>query len=112
MAKTFKRLATRDVGPARVRIGAYTATGAGTQVIVIGMSVANKLASPVKVTLEHHDGVSYTLIVKEAVIAPGQSFAPVGEINKLILQAGDGIFATSDAVAGLDVVTSILEITA
>lgn len=110
MAETFKRLASRAVGTSRVRVGGYTVPAA-TKAIVIGMSVANILTDACTATLEHHDGTNYTLIAKGVSLAEGQSLAPVGEMNKLILETGDGLFVTSGTASGLDVVVSIVEIT-
>jgi hypothetical protein len=108
MPEVFKRLTARDIGTARVRIGGYTAPDA-TKVVVVGLTVANKLTAQVAADIEHHDGANYTFIAKGVAIQPGASLAPCGEMNKLVLEAGDGLFVKSDTAAGLDVVVSILE---
>lgn len=109
MPEVFKRLTSRDVGTARVRVGGYTAP-ASTKVIVLGMTVANKLAlGQVAADVEHHDGANYTLLAKGVALPAGSSLAPCGEMNKLVLEPGDGIFVKSDAAASLDVIVSILE---
>lgn len=110
MPEVFKRLTSRDVGTSRVRVGAYTVPAA-TKVIVLGMTVANKLTSQVAADIEHHDGTNYTLIAKAVPVAAGAVLAPCGEMNKLILETGDGIFVKSGTADGLDVIVSILEIT-
>jgi hypothetical protein len=109
MPEVFKRLTARDVGTSRVRIGGYT-VAAATKVIVLGMTVANKLAAQVAADVEHHDGANYTFIAKGVALPAGSSLAPCGEMNKLILEPGDGLFVKSDTAASLDVVVSILEI--
>lgn len=109
MAETFKRLTARAVGTTPTRVGDYTVPAA-TTAVVIGSSVANILAEAVTATVEHHDGTNSTAVAKDVSLAAGQSLAPSGEVNKIILQPGDGLFVTSDKAAALDVVISILEI--
>jgi hypothetical protein len=109
MAETFKRITSRGIGTTRTRVGGYTVP-VGATAIVIGTSIANFLDTNVKATFEHHDGGSYTVIAKNIGLTPGQSFAPSGEMNKIVMQAGDGLFVNSDTAAALDVVISILEI--
>lgn len=109
MAETFKRITSRGVGTTATRVGDYTVPAA-TTAIVIGMSVANVTAGAVKATVEHSDGANLTDIVKDVDLAVGQSLAPCGEMNKLVLEAGDGVFVTSSEASSLDVVIGILEI--
>lgn len=110
MAKTFRRLVSRGIGTADVRVGAYTVPVGGTAV-VIGMSIANAHASsPARATLRHHDGTAGAVIAA-ATLMPGDALAPAGEMNKLVLETGDGIFVQSSVAGSLDVVVSILEIT-
>lgn len=109
MAETFKRITSRGVGAAPTRVGDYTVP-AGTTAIVIGMSVANVTPDAVTGTVEHSDGTNLTAIVANVGIPTGQSLAPCGEMNKLILEAGDGVFVTSSEASSLDVVIGILEI--
>ena len=111
MAETFKRLVSRGVGTTRTRIGGYTVPS-GATAIVIGSSFANILTATVSASVEHHDGANYAAIAKAVELGAGQALAPSGEVNKLVLQTGDGIFATSGTAASLDCVISILEITA
>ena len=109
MPEVFKRLTSRDVGAARVRVGGYT-TPTSTKVIVLGMTVANKVAVQAAADIEHHDGAAYTFLAKGVALTAGSSLAPCGEMNKLILEPGDGLFVKSDTAASLDVIVSILEI--
>lgn len=110
MAETFKRIAQRGVGTGRTRVGGYTVPG-GATAIVIGSSFVNVTAATVAATVEHHDGTNYTALAKDVQLGAGQLLAPSGEVNKLVLQAGDGVFVTSSAAASLDCIISILEIT-
>lgn len=110
MPETFRRLTSRGVGTTATRVGGYTVPVDGVA-IVIGMSIANVLTSVVNATLQHSDGTNLTNIVAAVPLQPSQSLAPAGEVNKVVLQAGDGLFATSGTASGLDVLVSILEIT-
>ena len=110
MAENFRRLVQRGIGTTDTRVGGYT-VAADTKVVVIGMSIANAHASsPARATLRHHDGTNATIIAA-ATLMPGDALAPAGEMNKLVLETGDGIFVQSTVAASLDVVVSILEIT-
>lgn len=109
MAQSFKRLTSRAIGTAQTRVDNYTVPAA-TTAIIIGSSIANILSEAVTVTFEHHDGTNFTAIAKNVQLAAGQTLAPSGEINKVVLQAGDGLFVTSSTASSLDVVISILEI--
>jgi len=108
MPDVYRRLTSRNVGTARDRAGAYTVPAGGTA-LVIGMSVCNTTAAAVNASIEHHDGTNYTFIADLVPLAVAQTLAPIGEMNKLVLQAGDGVFVTSSAATSLDVVVSILE---
>ena len=109
MAEVFKRLTARGVGTSRVRIGGYTVPAA-TTAIVIGTSIANVTGDAAEVDFEHHDGTNYTALIKALSLGAGQTLAPAGEVNKIVLQAGDGLFVKSSTAASLDAVISILEI--
>lgn len=110
MAESFKRLTARAVGETRVRVGGYTVP-VGGRAIVIGTSIANVLDGTTSVTLEHHDGTNYTRLIKAVPLDTAQAFAPLGEMNKVVLEPGDGLFVTASVAASVDVLVSILEIT-
>ena len=107
--QTFKRLVQRNCGVTRVRVGNYTVPAA-TTAIVVGMSICNIIAASAQVTLDHDDGATPTRFIKAIPVTPAQTLAPLGEMNKLILETGDGIFVTSDTAAAFDVIVSILEL--
>lgn len=110
MPETYRTLTSRDVGTTRTRVGSYTAPS-GAQTIVIGLTVANKLTSTVKATIEHSDGTNFTFITDEIDLATGQTLAPLAELGKIVLPTGHGIFVTSNTATSLDVVMSLVEIT-
>jgi hypothetical protein len=111
MAERFDRLASRSVGTTRTRVGAYTVP-VNKAAIVIGSSIANRLDAEVTVTLEHGDGTAFTMIARAVTLAQGQTLAPSGEMNKLVLRAGDSLHVTASAADAVDAVISILEIDA
>ena len=114
MAETFKRLVARDVGTSAVLVGGYRVptTPPGAIAIVIGMTVANKLSNQsCSATVQHNDGTNSTLLAAPVTLAAGETFAPAGEMNKLVLQGNDGLFVTASSAAGLDVIVSVLEVT-
>lgn len=110
MPETFRRLTSRGVGTTATRVGGYTVPAGGVA-IVIGSSFANVTTGTVRATVEHSDGTNLTKIANAIEVASGQALAPLGEVNKIVLQAGDGLFVTSSAATSIDAVVSILEIT-
>ena len=108
MPDVYRRLTSKDVGTTRTRVGSYTVPVGGVAQ-VIGVSVANTASAAVAADLELFDGATYFFICDAVPLAVAQTLAPVGEMNKLVLQAGDGVFARSNTAASLDVIISILE---
>jgi hypothetical protein len=80
--------------------------------IVIGATFANVSAAAAKPVVELHDGTNYTAIIKSPSVQAGETLAPIGEANKIIIPAGGGVFLTSDTLGSIDAIVSILEITA
>jgi hypothetical protein len=108
MPDVYRRLTLKDVGTTRTRIGAYTVPAGGVAQ-VIGVTLCNTAASSINVDFELFDGTTYFFICDALPLAVAQTLAPVGQMNKLVLQAGDGVFARSSAATSLDVIVSILE---
>jgi hypothetical protein len=110
MANTFKRKISRAVGTSNTSIGSYTVPAA-TQVTVIGLTVANIANSIVTTSVLHHDGTNSTYIIKDANIPVGGTIVVVGGDQKLVLETGDSVRASSNSAAALDCIMSVLEIT-
>ena len=110
MANTFKRYASQNVGTSASTVGSYT-VGASTQTTLIGLTVANKIANTIAVDVEHYDGATATLIVKNAPVPVGGSLVAVGGDQKVVLETGDSIRVTSNYNNSADVLMSLLEIT-
>ena len=113
--QTFRRLTARSVGTSRVQLanaaGTPYAVPTGGKVIVIGMTIANKITtSDVNATFELYDGTNYTSILPKGLVPAGNSIGPCSEMNKLVAEANDQFFVTSDTATSLDVIVSILEI--
>ena len=109
MANTLKTVKTNAVSTTASTL--YTTPGA-TTTIVIGMTAANILsASNVDVDITLHDsaGDTGTHLVKSATIAPGGSLVPIGGDQKVIMETGYSMKATSSDSDSIDIIMSIVE---
>jgi len=81
----------------------------GQEVVLIGLSFANKESVNVTVTasLVKAD-TSTAFIVKDATILPGGALVAVGGDQKLVLEAGDSVVAYSSVANSVDVILSYL----
>ena len=105
MANTFKNYFGANV-TANTTI--YTA-GGGVSATIIGMSIANLTTSPVSCNVFVTASATDYYMVRNATIAVGGAFVPIGGDQKLVLEAADAIKVS--ATAGCDVILSVLEIT-
>ena len=109
MASAFKNRTLRAVGTSPTDIGA--AVAAGTEVTVIGLSLANVTGTGAKATVTVNDGTNTTHVVTDASLPAEASLVVVGGDMKLVLMTGDKIIVTSDSASSIDVHMSYLEIT-
>ena len=109
MANTFKIKTDTAVGTSAATI--YTCPSA-TQTTIIGLSVANIVASQitVDVQLENNDGDNIYL-VKAAPVPGGSALVVVGGDQKVVMEASDVLKVTTNTASSGDVALSILEIT-
>ena len=109
MANTFKIKTDTAVGTSAATI--YTCPSA-TQTTIIGLSVANIVASQitVDVQLENNDGDNIYL-VKAAPVPVGSALVVVGGDQKVVMEASDVLKVTTNTASSGDVAWSILEIT-
>ncbi len=109
MANTFKIKTDTAVGTSAATI--YTCPGS-TQTTIIGLSVANIVASQitVDVQLENNDGDNIYL-VKAAPVPVGSALVVVGGDQKVVMEASDVLKVTTNTASSGDVALSILEIT-
>lgn len=109
MANTFKSEVTEDIGTSAATI--YTAP-ASTTSIVIGLSLANIIATNITASVElvKNDSASTAvMIVKDAPVAVGGSLLVIGGNQKLVLQTGDFLRVTSSDNVSIDAVVSMME---
>ena len=109
MANTFKIKTDTAVGTSAATI--YTCPSS-TQTTIIGLSVANIVASQmtVDVQLENNDGDNIYL-VKAAPVPVGSALVVVGGDQKVVMEASDVLKVTTNTASSGDVALSILEIT-
>ena len=109
MANTFKIKTDTAVGTSAATI--YTCPSS-TQTTIIGLSVANIVASQitVDVQLENNDGDNIYL-VKAAPVPVGSAWGVVGGDQKVVMEASDVLKVTTNTASSGDVALSILEIT-
>ncbi len=105
---TLRKKVAGGVGTSAVDV--YTA-GSGIQATVIGMTVANIVASPVSasVIIYNAAGANTVHMVKEATVATGGTLIAIGGEQKLVLEAGDRVRVQMSAASSGDVILSILE---
>lgn len=109
MAEVFTSYANKDVGTSAATV---VTVGASTQCTIIGLSAANTSISPVTADVYFtRSSVNYYLI-KGATVPVGGALVIVGGDQKVVLLTSDVLKVVSSATASLDVVTSVLNITA
>jgi hypothetical protein len=114
MANTFLSETQIGVGTASVTI---LTCPASTQTTIIGLSVANTVASEIKVSvqLQAHFRTSgaedNVYLVKNAPIPVGGALVVVGGDQKVVMEPGDKITVVSDTASSADVLLSHLDIT-
>jgi len=109
MANTFKNKVAANIGTGGTTL--YTVPSA-TTATVIGLSVANTIASSINVDVQVTDtsaGVTIYLI-KDAIIAPYGNLVVVGGEQKMVLETTDVVTITSSASTSADAILSVLEI--
>jgi len=121
MANTFKNATFRGGAVnADVVSAVGTACPDGSQITIIGMTIANLVSDVISVGVKMTDNAGtpvLTWIVKDAPIATGGSLVVVGGDQKLCLEynsgstSGDQIQVVSNTANSIDVVVSYLEIT-
>lgn len=109
MANTFKNKVLASIGGTAQ---GYTVP-ASTTTTVIGMAIANRTTSTIKVNAEVVDtsaGVT-AYLVKDGIIAAGGNLVVVGGDQKVVLETTDILRVSSDTASSADVVISMMETT-
>jgi len=108
MATNFKNIIGKEIGTQRVAV--YT-TPAATSTTIIGMNVANLTGSMVSVDIEIGDEASSIgHMIKGMPIPPNTAMKPIGKGEKIVLDATNTLYVTSDTTESLDVILSLVEI--
>ena len=100
---TFKSTATRNLGISPTTI--YTAIS-GT--VVIGLNAANVYASELPIDVWHVRSGNNTFILKQFRVGPGET-EELMRGNKIVLQTGDTLVASTAIANGFDILVSVLE---
>lgn len=100
---TFKSTATRNLGTAPTTI--YTAIS-GT--VVIGLNAANVCPTELPISIWHRRSAADTYILKEFRVGPGET-EELMRGNKIVLQTGDTLVASTALANGFDLLVSVLE---
>ena len=117
MANDFKRIATPNISNSSNTTIYAVPAGSGSaalELIVIGITCANKTTSGVTVSIfiDNEDGSNDVFIVKNATIPAGASLEVMSG-NKLVLQNdgsnGDNLEALASAASAVDITVSVLE---
>ena len=108
MANTFKNAVSSAIGTSQTSV--YTVP-ASTTTTVIGLTVANIVASDITVDVVVTDtsGGTSVYLLKGATVPVGGALVPVGGDQKIVLEATDIIKITSDTASSADVIVSVLE---
>jgi len=100
---SFKSTATRNLGSAATTI--HMAVG-GT--VVIGLSAANIYASELPIDIWHRRSSNNTMILQQYRVGPGQT-EELMRGNKIVLETGDLLQASTAVANGFDILVSVLE---
>ena len=109
MANAFKNKTHRQIGTTLTKIEAYDCPGS-TETTIIGLTIANTVASSILVDATLNDGTNDFYIVKAAPVPVGSSLVVIGGDQKVVLMPGDSVKVRSDTATSADAIMSILEI--
>jgi hypothetical protein len=100
---TFKSTATRNLGNTVLTI--HTAV---SNSVVIGLNAANIYPSELPINIWHRRSGVDTYIIKEYRVGPGKT-EELMRGNKIVLQTGDTLRASTALEDGFDILVSVLE---
>lgn len=108
MANNFSNYMSKNIGTTAATL---VTVASGTQVTIIGMTVANVAAVPITVDVYiTNGGIDYYLI-KGADVPVGGALVPVGGDQKTVLTVGNALKVKSSVATSADVILSVLNIT-
>lgn len=100
---TFKSTATRNLGT-----GPTTIHTAVSNSVVIGLNAANIYPTELPISVWHRRSGNNTYIIKEFRVGPGET-EELMRGNKIVLQTGDSLQASTALANGFDILVSVLE---
>ena len=107
MAQNFRNYLKRNTGTVAVDL-LGGAIGAGTYDCVISLRLSNVTTSTIEVEVYITDTDNFYLI-KNCPIVSGGSLELMDGGSKVVLQAGQQLFAKSDTASSLDTVVSVVD---
>jgi hypothetical protein len=100
---SFKSTATRNLG-----MSATTIHTAASGTVVIGLSAANIYGSELPIDVWHRRSSNNTRILQQFRVGPGRT-EELMRGNKIVLEAGDQLMASTAVADGFDILVSVLE---
>jgi hypothetical protein len=123
MANTFKNITFRGGSTGADTLtnvgdfgGASNAVATGSQITLIGMTIANITSGVISVGVKLINASNETWMIKDAPIPTGGSLVVLGGDQKVCLQfvaggVGDTLSVISNTANSMDIILSYLEIT-
>jgi hypothetical protein len=109
MANTFKSFGLANVGTVKTTL--YTVP-ASTTATIIGLSVSAVGTSSVEVDVTLTKGATEYHLIKKGPVTPGGALVVVGGDQKVVAETGNIIKVVSSIATSVDVIVSVLEVTA
>jgi hypothetical protein len=104
MAQNFRRYTSNNIGTAAATL--FTADSYDT---VVGISVANIIASDVTASVYINDGTDDIYLIKDAPIPSGSALQVLDGGAKFVVESGDALKVISDTASSLDVWVSTVD---
>lgn len=99
----FRSTATRNLG-----VSPTTIHTAASGTVVIGLSAANIYGSELPVDVWHRRSGNDTAILQQFRVGPGKT-EELMRGNKIVLESGDQLMASTAVANGFDILVSVLE---
>lgn len=100
---TFSSTATKNLGTSQAVI--FTAV---SSCVIIGLNAANVYGSELPIDVIHKRGSNTVYILKQFRVGPGET-QELMRGNKIVLQSGDTLEASTAVNDGFDILVSALE---
>jgi len=107
MANIFQTKTEQNIGTTLTALAGYTVP-TGQVATVIGLTIANKSASNVSVSIAYGSNTANTFIVKDVEVPGNSSLVPIGGDQKIVLNEGSTLNVSSNVGDTCDAVMSLL----